>query len=123
MDFGQPAPRPVPLSAPAGAHLHRQPRRLEAPIKRPARRIYRGRVLQRPLGLGLHLGMPELGGGLRPLGRVTRRAGKREVAYAVRAAPRLGHEVFDLERYACRTAVGAAALPLLQQILAYLVAG
>jgi hypothetical protein len=123
MGFGQSAPRPVPFGPPAGTHLHRQPESLKPMIQRPAARVDRGRVLQRPARLGLHVRMPILLGGLRPLGVVARLTGKREVAHPIGAAARPGHKVLDLERHAGRATVGAPAPKLLQQVFTDLIAG
>jgi hypothetical protein len=69
----------------------------------------------------LHIWVAELTCGLRPLGRVTRLAGNREVTYALGAAAHLGDDVLDLQRYARLAAVGTVMPPLLEEILAHLI--
>ncbi len=59
---------------------------------------------------------------MRPLLRVARRAGKRQVRCAVGTACRLGLDVLHLQGHLLRATVGTRPVPLFQQILLELVA-
>ena len=120
--FGQTAPRAIVLCAPAGADLHGHPRGLQPPIQRPARAVDRRRVLQRLFRQRLKPGKPELRRRLRVLALVAGTAREREVAHAVGATAAARRQVFDLQWYIRHATVGAAAPPLVEQILAHFVA-
>src|SRR5260370_17119817 len=89
--------------------------------ERPAAGVHRGGILERAPRVCLHARIPELVGGLRALGRVTGLAGEGQIADAVRASARLGHDVLDLQGHILRATVGALPAELLQQILADLI--
>src|SRR5260221_8018799 len=121
--LGQPPARPVPLGAPAGAHFYRQLYRPQPAIERPAGGVDGGGIAQGPLGLRLHLWVPELLGSHGALVLVARLTGQREIACPVGAVACLGHDVLNLQRHARGVAVRATPPPLLQQVLAQLIAG
>ncbi len=111
--FGQPTLSAIPLGTSSGSHFHGQTRCREALKERPAGDVDHCGVLQRRLRLALDGGVAELLGGLRPLPRVARRTGQRQVAHPAGATARLGDDVFDLERDTRRATIGAPTLPLL----------
>ncbi len=118
----------VELGPPAGGELHRQAPGLQGIGQRPTRGINGRRVAQRPLGLGRNGAQPlgvlgqEVFDAARALFLVAAGAGQRQVGGAVAAAQGLGLNVFNLQREILGAAVGALALPFLQQVLAQLVA-
>jgi hygromycin-B 7''-O-kinase len=121
MGLGQPPLGAVPLGAPTGTHLDWHLDSLEATVQCPPSGIDGSRVFERQPRLGLHLGMPKLSCRHHALGAIAGGARNGKVADAIRALSCFGHHVLDLQRHACRAAVGARAAKLLQQVLAHLV--
>src|SRR5579875_960424 len=132
--LGEAAACPVPLGAASGRCCDRQAGPLELPPQRPAGGVDSSSVVERGLQLsedapqGLWLVGQELLYVPVPFGLVAGHASEHKVRGPVAAAPGARTDVVDVQdgrawADAARTAVGTAAPPFLEQVLAYLVAG
>jgi len=121
--FGEIEARPVPARAPSAPGGDGQPQLLELAQQREARRVDRGGVLERDLGLRLHLWVAELGRRPVAFGQVAVVACQNEVGHAIGAAPTAGQLVIELEGHLSLAAIRAAVPELLQQIGPRLPAG
>ena len=108
--------------------LDRQTGGLQCVGQRPARGVHCCGIAQRCFRVSQDFGQAffvfgqEVFDAVRGFFLVAALASQRQVGDSVAAALRLGPDVFDLQRHVFGIAVGALAMPFLQQVLAQLVA-
>jgi len=121
-------PNAVLLGAPATPERDRQSQFLERVPNRVSGGVHRRRIRKRLSGLRQYpfqscwIMCQELSHIPTPLSLVAGMARNEQVADAIASTPRLRVDVLYLKRYILRATVGTLAAPLLQQVLAHLVA-
>ena len=121
--FGEAEARPVPARAPSAPGANGQPQLLKLAHQCVTRRVDRGGVPERGLGLRLHLWVAELGRRPVALGQVAVVACQHEVGHAIGAAPAAGQLVIELEGHLPLATIRAAVPEFLQHIGPRLPAG